>query len=105
MAWIILILSGLFETVWAVALSQSGGLRKLLPTVIFLVGLVASMGGLAIALRTLPVGTAYAVWTGIGAVGAAVWGMVMLGEDVSLARIVCLVLIVCGIVGLKLVEA
>ncbi len=102
MAWIYLILSGLFETVWAAALSQSKGFSRLVPSVVFAVALLISMGGLAFALRELPVGTAYAVWVGIGAVGTAVYGMAALGEAASVARLLCLVAIVAGVAGLKI---
>jgi quaternary ammonium compound-resistance protein SugE len=101
-AWIYLVVSGLFETVWAAALSQSKGFSRLVPSVVFAVALVLSMGGLAFALRELPVGTAYAVWVGIGAVGTAVYGMVALGEAASVGRLLCLVAIVAGVAGLKI---
>ena len=101
MAWLALVVSGLFETVWAAALSVSHGLSKPLPSVVFGVALVISMAGLGFALRTVPVGTGYAVWVGIGAVGTAVYGMVAMGDPVSVGRITCLVLIVAGVVGLK----
>ncbi len=102
MAWIYLVVSGLFETVWAAALSQSKGFSRLVPSVVFAVALALSMGGLAFALRELPVGTAYAVWVGIGAVGTAVYGMVALGEAASVGRLLCLVAIVAGVAGLKI---
>ncbi|MBK1787016.1 DMT family transporter [Prauserella cavernicola] len=101
MAWVALIVSGLFETVWAAALSASRGLSKLVPSIVFLVALVISMAGLGYALRTVPVGTGYAVWVGIGAIGTAIYGMVAMGDPVSTARITCLVLIVAGVAGLK----
>lgn len=104
MSWIVLIASGLMETVWATSLAQPGGLRRPLPAVVFVVALIVSMGGLGFALRSLPVGTAYAVWTGIGAVGTAVYGMIALGEPAAAGRIVCLALIVSGIVGLKVLH-
>jgi len=104
MAWIVLGLSGVLETVWATALASSKGFTRGVPTVVFALALVASMAGLAYALRTLPVGTAYAVWVGIGAVGTAVWGMVALGEPATVARILCLVLIVAGVAGLKVLH-
>lgn len=104
MAWAILIISGLFETVWATALAASDGFRRLGPVLVFFLGGAISMGGLAVALRSIPVGTGYAVWTGIGAIGTAAYGMVALGEPVTLARIACLGLIVSGIVGLKFVS-
>lgn len=102
MAWILLVVSGLFETVWAAALSRSNGFSRLVPSVVFGVALLVSMGGLALALRQLPVGTAYAVWVGIGAVGTAVYGMVALGEPATTARMLCLLAIVGGVAGLKL---
>lgn len=101
MAWVALVLSGLFETVWAAALSASRGLSKPLPSIVFGVALVISMAGLGYALRTVPVGTGYAVWVGIGAVGTAVYGMLAMGDPVSVGRITCLVLIVAGVAGLK----
>lgn len=101
MAWIALVVSGVLETVWAAALSQSRGLSRLVPSVVFGVALVLSMVGLAFALRTIPVGTGYAVWVGIGAVGTAAYGMVVLGEPATAARLLCLVAIVAGVVGLK----
>ena len=105
MTWILLFVAGLFETAWALALKQSDGFSKLGPTVLFLVTLVVSMVLLALALRDLPVGTGYAVWTGTGAVGAAVAGMVLLGEAATLGRILPIGLIAAGIVWLALAEA
>jgi len=102
MAWIVLVVSGMLETVWAIALERSAGFTRPVPSVVFGVSLAASMAGLAYALRTIPVGTGYAVWVGIGAVLTAVVGMVALGESASLPRIVSLVLVVAGIVGLKI---
>ncbi|MBN9736360.1 MULTISPECIES: SMR family transporter [unclassified Pseudonocardia] len=102
MAWIYLVVSGLLETVWAAALSQSRGFSRLTPSIVFGVALVLSMGGLSLALRDLPVGTAYAIWVGIGAVGTAVYGMAALGEPATTARLLCLLAIVGGVVGLKL---
>ncbi|MBB6174355.1 quaternary ammonium compound-resistance protein SugE [Nocardiopsis mwathae] len=104
MAWVLLLVSGLLETVWAIALSASQGFSRLWPSVVFVVALVLSMAGLALALRTIPVGTGYAVWVGIGAVGTAVVGMAWQGDGVSVARVLCLLLIVSGIVGLKLLH-
>jgi quaternary ammonium compound-resistance protein SugE len=101
MAWITLVVSGVLETVWAAALSQSRGFSRLVPSVVFVVALVLSMLGLAYALRTIPVGTGYAVWVGIGAVGTAVYGMAALGEPATAARLLCLTAIVAGVVGLK----
>ncbi|SDR21485.1 DMT family transporter [Thermostaphylospora chromogena] len=104
MAWVVLILSGLLETVWALALEASRGFTRPLPSLVFLAAMALSMGGLALALRSIPVGTAYAVWVGIGAVGTAAAGMVWLGEPVSVGRIVCLLLIIGGVVGLNLLS-
>ncbi|MEV0152298.1 SMR family transporter [Micromonospora sp. NPDC050686] len=102
MAWIVLVLSGLLETVWAIALARSAGFSRPVPSAVFGVSLVASMAGLAYALRDIPVGTGYVVWVGIGAVGTALVGMLALGEPASLPRIACLALVVAGVVGLKL---
>ncbi|GAA1942102.1 DMT family transporter [Amycolatopsis minnesotensis] len=104
MSWLVLVLSGVLETVWAAALSASKGFSKLSPTLLFGGALVLSMGGLAYAMRTIPIGTGYAVWVGIGAIGTAVYGMVALGDPVSAGRITCLVLIVAGVVGLKVLH-
>ncbi|MCM2578215.1 DMT family transporter [Streptomyces meridianus] len=101
MAWIVLVVSGVLETVWAAALSASHGFTRLRPSALFAVALALSMGGLALALRSIPVGTGYAVWVGVGAVGAAAYGMAVLGDPVTAGRIICLFLIVAGIVGLK----
>jgi quaternary ammonium compound-resistance protein SugE len=104
MAWLFLVVAGLLETVWALALKESDGFSKLGPTVLFAVAGIASMVLLALALRDLPVGTGYAVWTGIGAVGAAIAGMVLLGEAAVLGRILPIALIATGIVWLALSE-
>ena len=105
MAWLVLVVAGLLETVWALALKESDGFSKLGPSVLFAVACVASMVLLAIALRSLPVGTGYAVWTGIGAVGAAIAGMVLLGDAAVLNRILPIGLIAVGIVWLALARA
>lgn len=104
MSWLVLILSGVLETVWAAALSASKGFSKLVPSVTFVVALVLSMGGLAYAMRSIPIGTGYAIWVGIGAIGTAIYGMAALGDAVSVGRITCLVLIVAGVVGLKVLH-
>ncbi|WP_306211506.1 DMT family transporter [Actinoplanes sp. RD1] len=101
MAWLVLIVSGILETVWAIALDRSSGFSRPLPTAVFGVALVLSMAGLGYAMRSIPVGTGYAVWVGIGAVGTALVGMLALGESASLPRILCLLLVVSGVVGLK----
>jgi quaternary ammonium compound-resistance protein SugE len=102
MAWIVLVLSGLLETVWAIALDRSAGFSRPFPSAVFAASLVASMAGLAYALRDIPVGTGYAVWVGIGAAGTALVGMLALHEPSSLPRIGCLLLILVGVIGLKL---
>ncbi|AYF29079.1 MULTISPECIES: DMT family transporter [Micromonospora] len=102
MAWIVLVISGLLETAWAIALDRSAGFTRPLPSAVFAVTLVASMAGLAYALRDIPVGTGYAVWVGIGALGTALVGMLALGEPVNLPRVACLLLVVAGVIGLKL---
>jgi quaternary ammonium compound-resistance protein SugE len=104
MAWIVLVVSGVLETVWASALSQSRGFTRVVPSVVFGVALVLSMIGLAYALRDIPVGTGYAVWVGIGAVGTAAYGMAVLGEPATVVRLLCLTAIVAGVVGLKFVH-
>jgi quaternary ammonium compound-resistance protein SugE len=103
MHWIYLFLAGVLEIVWAVGLKYSDGFSKPVPSVITGVALVASMLFLALALRTIPVGTGYAIWTGIGAVGTAILGIVLFAEPATAARLGCIGLIVAGIVGLKLV--
>ncbi|MDT0341782.1 DMT family transporter [Streptomyces litchfieldiae] len=102
MAWFVLVVSGVLEAVWATALGKSEGFSRPLPTVVFGVGLALSMTGLAFALRTLPVGTGYAVWVGIGAVLTAAYGMAFEGEPVSALKVVLLATIVGCVIGLKL---
>lgn len=102
MAWVVLFIAGIFETCWAVALKASGGFTRPWPTAAFGVSMVISVGLLGVAMRTLPLGTAYAVWTGIGTVGAVLVGVAFLGEAATPARLLCMALIVAGIVGLKL---
>jgi quaternary ammonium compound-resistance protein SugE len=102
LAWVLLLVAGLLEIVWSVSMKASHGFTKHHFTVITLVAAWFSFWLLGLALRQLPVGTAYAVWTGIGAVGAAVLGIALFGESLSIARIGCIALIVFGIVGLKL---
>jgi quaternary ammonium compound-resistance protein SugE len=104
-AWAILIVSGLLEAGWALSLKASDGLSKLWPSVAFFVLLVASMAGLMIALKTLPVGPAYAGWVGIGAVVTAIIGMIAFGDPVSALTIGSIVLIIAGVVGLQLAGA
>lgn len=102
MHWVILFIAGLLEVVWALMLKQSDGFTKPLPTAIFVIALIASMVLLAQSLRVLPVGTAYAIWTGIGAAGTAILGMIFLGESRDVIKLVSLVMIIAGIVGLRL---
>ncbi|WP_238419822.1 multidrug efflux SMR transporter [Gordonia sp. 'Campus'] len=102
MSWLILVLSGVFEAVWATALGRSEGFTKPGPTSLFVVALAISMAGLAYAMRDLPVGTAYAVWVGIGAVLTVVYAMITGGQPISVLRVFFLLMIVGGVIGLKL---
>ena len=102
MAWPLLVAAGLLEIVWALLLKQSDGFSKLWPSLGFLVAALGSIVGLALALKDLPVGTAYAAWTGIGAVGTAIFGMVLLDESAAPGRIASIGLVVVGLVGLRL---
>ncbi|WP_347115013.1 quaternary ammonium compound efflux SMR transporter SugE [Leclercia sp. S52] len=102
MSWFILVIAGLLEVVWAIGLKYTHGFTRLTPSIITVSAMIVSIVLLSWAMRSLPVGTAYAVWTGIGAVGAAITGILLLGESASLARIASLALIVAGIIGLKL---
>lgn len=102
MAWLILLVAALFEVGWAVGLKYTNGFTRLWPTVWTLAALAASMALLAAAARTLPIGTAYAVWTGIGAAGTALLGIWLFQEPASAARLSCIALIVAGVFGLKL---
>ena len=103
MSWVILIVSGLLEAVWATALGRSEGFTKLVPSIVFGVGLVASMAGLAFAMREIPVGTAYAVWVGIGAALTVGYAMVTGAESVSVIKVLLILGLVGCVVGLKLV--
>ena len=102
MAWLYLIIAGIFEVVWAVGLKYTEGFSKLLPSAVTLTAMAVSFAFLSQALKTIPVGTGYAVWTGIGAVGTAILGIVLFQEPREFARILCILLIVAGIIGLKL---
>ncbi len=104
MSWLVLVLSGVLEAVWATALSRSDGLTRTAPTLVFFGALVFSMAGLGWAMRDLPVGTSYAVWVGIGAVLTVAWAMATGVEPVSVLKLVFLAAIVGGVVGLKLVH-
>ena len=101
MPWVVLVIAGLFEVGWAVGLKYAEGFTRLWPSIGTAAALVLSMGLLGVALRTLPLGTAYAVWTGIGTVGTAILGIVLFREPATAARLACIALIVAGIVGLK----
>ncbi len=102
MPWIYLALAGLFEVVWAVGLKYTEGFSRLWPSVVTLSAMTASIILLAMAVKTLPIGTAYAIWTGIGAVGAVLLGIVLFGDSASPLRLACVGLVVLGMVGLKL---
>ena len=102
MPWLILAVAGLFECGWAVALKASHGMTRPVPAVLTVVLMAISLYLLSLAMRTIPVGTAYAVWTGIGAVGVAIVGMIWFGESRAFARLLCMFLIVVGVVGLRL---
>ena len=104
MPWVLLLLAGVFEIGWAVGLKYTHGFTKLWPSVATVTAMVLSMGLLGLALRHLPLGTAYAIWTGIGTVGTAIFGNVVLKEPATAMRLACLVMIVSGIVGLKLLS-
>ena len=104
MAWLILVASGVLEAVWATALSRSAGLSRLIPSVIFVVALVFSMGGLAIAMRSLPPGTSYAVWVGIGAALTILYAMLTGQEAASLIKILLMTGIVGCVIGLKVIS-
>ena len=104
MAWIYLIIAGMFEIGWAVGLKYTEGFTRLVPSVLTIVMMVLSMGLLGLAVRTLPLGTAYAVWTGIGTAGTVMLGMALLGEPVEPLRLGCIALIVAGVIGLKVLS-
>jgi len=105
MTWLILIVAGLLEVVWAITLKQTEGFTRLVPSLVTIVTMAASFYLLSVALRTLPLGTAYAVWVGIGAIGTAIAGILLFDEAVTPLKLVSLVLVVAGIVGLKLTSA
>ena len=104
MAWIYLLIAGLFEVGWAIGLKYTEGFSRLLPSVLTAGAMIVSLVMLAQALKTIPIGTGYAVWTGIGAAGTAIIGMALLGESRETARILCIMLIMAGVVGLRLVS-
>jgi quaternary ammonium compound-resistance protein SugE len=102
LAWVLLFVAGLFEVAWAVGLKYTGGFSRPVPTALTVVAMIISMGLLGVVARQLPIGTAYAVWTGIGVFGTALVGMYLFGESMAPLRLLCLGLIITGIVGLKL---
>lgn len=104
MAWVVLFIAGLFEIGWAIGLKYTEGFTRPVPTALTALSLLASMGLLGLAVRTLPIGTAYAVWTGIGAAGTVILGIVLFKEPATVARLLCVGLILAGIVGLRLVS-
>ncbi len=105
MAWVCLVVAGVLECVWAVGLKYTEGFTKPLPSILTLAAMLASFWLLSVAMRSVPAGTAYAVWTGIGAAGVAVAGMVLFGESRDIARICCIVLIVAGAAGLRMLAS
>jgi quaternary ammonium compound-resistance protein SugE len=105
MKWICLILAGVLEVTWAVAMKYAEGFTQLVPSIVTAVGYIASALFLSLALKELPLGTAYAMWTGFGIVGTSLLGVVLFHEKLTLPQIVCIVLIVCGIAGLKLLSS
>ena len=105
MAWIYLLFAGLFEVGWAIGLKYTDGFTRPMPTVLTVASMVVSLGLLGLALKTLPLGTAYAIWTGIGTVGTVALGIILLGESANALRLACIALIVIGILGLKAVSA
>jgi quaternary ammonium compound-resistance protein SugE len=102
MSWIILLLAGLFEVGWAVGLKYTDGFTRPLPTLLTVTAIVVSLALLGLAMKELPLGTAYAIWTGIGAVGTVITGILLFGETISVIRLASMALIVCGLIGLKL---
>jgi quaternary ammonium compound-resistance protein SugE len=105
MAWFLLLVAGVFEVVWAFYMKQSAGFTRLWPTVVTLVTMVVSFALLSLAMRSLPLGTSYAVWTGIGAVGTFIVGVVVLGEPADFMRVLAAVLIVCGLLLMRISTA
>ena len=105
MSWLYLFVAGLCEVAWAVGLKHTEGFTRLIPSVFVGISMLASLGLLGLAVRTLPISAAYAVWTGIGTLGAAAWGMLVLGEPAGALRMACIGLIALGIAGLKLLPS
>ncbi|QSJ20161.1 quaternary ammonium compound efflux SMR transporter SugE [Nostoc sp. UHCC 0702] len=105
MAWVYLMIAGLLEIAWAIGLKYTQGFTKLVPSIITVACMILSFSLLSISLRSLPVGTAYAIWTGIGAIGTAVLGIILFREPATLGRMICISLIVLGVVGLRFVSS
>jgi len=105
MAWMYLFIAGFFEVVWAIGLKYTKGFTELFPSIITVIGMIASVLFLSMALKTIPVGTAYAIWTGIGATGTALMGILLFKESTELLRIMCILFIVIGVVGLRLTSS
>ncbi|MGH4117769.1 quaternary ammonium compound efflux SMR transporter SugE [Clostridium sp.] len=103
MEWLYLVVAGIFEVEWAIGLKYSKGFTKLMPSLLTIVGMVASFYFLSLSLKKLPIGTAYAIWTGIGTVGTVILGVVLFKEPFNIMRVICIALIISGIVGLKLI--
>ena len=104
MKWLMLIVAGLFEMGWAIGLKYSQGFTKLIPSIFTIVGMIASFYFLSLALKSLPLGTAYAIWTGIGTVGTVTLGIILFKDPIDITRLICIGFIVVGIVGLKVVS-
>lgn len=102
MSWIILFFAGLFEVGWAVGLKYTDGFSKPLPTALTIAAMAVSLGLLGLAMKELPLGTAYAIWTGVGAVGTVIAGIILFGESMTLFRLASVALIICGLIGLKI---
>lgn len=103
MEWFYLVVAGIFEVGWAIALKYSLGFTKILPSLVTIIGMLASFYFLSLSLKSLPLGTAYAVWTGIGTVGTVILGVILFKEPINIMRVICVALIVSGIIGLKLI--
>lgn len=104
MKWLILVIAGLFEVWWAIGLKFSQGFTKLVPSIFTVLGMIASFYFLSLALKNLPLGTAYAIWTGIGTIGTVILGIILFNEPIDIVRLICIGFILIGIVGLKLVS-
>ncbi|MHC1681836.1 MAG: quaternary ammonium compound efflux SMR transporter SugE [Clostridiaceae bacterium] len=102
MQWVFLTIAGLFEVWWAVGLKYSNGFTKFIPSVLTIIGMIASFYFLSLALKSLPLGDAYAIWTGIGTVGTVILGIILFRESIDTSRLICILLIIVGIIGLKL---